>query len=90
MLRNTLTPALTPLCCDAIAQFASKVKQLLRPVNALRREVISNAFLRDSNERVVSRATMTAVIRVQILNDSYNSVFVMHDLRSPALGEGNR
>ena len=44
MLSNALTPALTPLCCDAIAQFVSKAKQLLRPVNALRREVISNAF----------------------------------------------
>jgi hypothetical protein len=45
MLRNTSTPALTPLYCDTIAQFVSKAKQLLRPVNALRREVISNAFL---------------------------------------------
>jgi hypothetical protein len=34
MLRNILAPALTPLYCDTIAQFVSKAKKLLRPVNA--------------------------------------------------------
>lgn len=73
MLRNTFTSALTPPYYDLIAQFVSKAKQWLRPVNALRREVISNAFLRDGLKESRKSRTVTAMAWVQILNDSWNS-----------------
>lgn len=61
MLSNKLTPALTPLCYDHYCPICSRAKQLLRLVNALRREVILMLFERWQRKRVVSQATVTAM-----------------------------